>query len=185
MHNVQMKWAHFKNVTFIDCNFIKVNFLESKFENVKFIRGVIFQPDDPNAEPETTFGEIDIDRVLFDGVKIGKNVHMNLFDGVVVMRNVVVEAGRKEKSYDTRLIGGDNLRVRIDHCKVENEVGLNISGDDSSAYITNSTFKNSMIKIKGIVAWVENCTIRNTIDTPSSKTVVLKNNREFSPKYRY
>jgi len=179
LRNVQMKWAHFKNVTFVNCNFIKVNFLESKFENVKFIRGVMFAPDDPNEyEPETSFGEIDIDRLLFDGVQIGKNVSMNFFNGVVVMRNVVVDSGRKidqnnRSHYTSEMLGGSNLRVRIDHCKVNNEVGINISGDKSSAYITNSTFNNSMIKIKGTASWVENCTITKS-DLPSSKTVVIK-----------
>jgi len=176
MSNVTLYNIRFKNVTFIDCSFVKTHIKDGTFENVKFIRGTMFAHDEPKAyePPETYFEDIKIDHVLFDGVKIGKNVNTHLYGGSIVMRNVVVDAGRSERKYDSALLRGENLQVRIDNCTVTNETGLNIGGDKSSSYITNSTFNNSMIKIKGTSSWVENCTIIKS-DTPSSKTVVIKN----------
>jgi len=179
MSNMTLYNVQFKNVTFVDCAFIKTHMEDGTFENVKFIRGELFTYDEPKDaywQPQTYFEDIKIDRVLFDGVRIGKNAKMYLYKGVVVMRNVVVEAKRDERSYDSALLRGNDLHVRIDRCTVTNETGLNISGDKSSAYITNSTFNNSMIQIKGTATWVDNCTITNT-SMPGSKTVVVRSSR--------
>jgi hypothetical protein len=98
------------------------------------------------------------------------------------MRNVIVDTGREiEKEsmntnilYDSMLVGGTNLHVRIDNCTVKNEICLLIGGDNSSSYITNSTFINSNLTIKGNVAWVDNCKIMKSASMPSAKTVVIK-----------
>ena len=181
MSNVTLYNVRFKNVTFVDCVFVKTRIEDGTFENVKFIRGNMFAYDEPDAypPPETTFGflkGIKIDRVLFDGVKIGKNVHMFIYDGVVVMRNILVDTGGSKEDYKSFVIQGIDLQVRIDNCNVKDKTSFLIGGDTSSAYITNSTFNDSMIKIQGTAAWVENCTITDS-DLPSSKTVVIKNNR--------
>jgi uncharacterized protein YjbI with pentapeptide repeats len=75
LENVSMYRAHLKNVTFIDCTFVKIDFLESLFENVKFVRGTMFAPDRKDGFPEyygVNFAYVKFDRILFDGVKIGK-----------------------------------------------------------------------------------------------------------------
>jgi len=178
MSNVTLYNVKFKNVTFIDCAFIKTLIEDGTFENVKFIRGNLFAYDEPDAyePPKTRFTGIKIDRVLFDSVKIGKNAQIRLHDGLVVMRNVAVDAGRSKREYDSFLLGGKNLHIRIDSCAVTNETGIFIGGDKSSAYITNSTFDNSDIDIQGTAAWIENCTVTDT-DLPSSKIAVIKHNR--------
>jgi uncharacterized protein YjbI with pentapeptide repeats len=175
MENVQMKWAHFKNVTFEDCTFIKVNFLQSKFENVKFIRGSMSgykQPDDAN-DYETDLKNIKIDRVLFDGVDIGRSVYINFHDGIIVMKNVKVTSWEKETA---NLLSGSNLHVRIDNCVVKNQAGLSVTGKNSSSYITNSRFINARLEVSGKSAWIENCTL-NQSTAPEAKIVVIKNSR--------
>jgi len=178
MSNVTLYNVQFKNVTFVDCSFIKTLIKDGAFENVKFIRGNLFAYDEPDAyePPKTRFEGIKTDRVLFDGVKIGENAQIRLHEGLVVMRNVIVDARRSERDYDSFLLGGKNLHIRIDRCAVTNETGIFIAGDKSSAYITNSTFNNSDIDIKGTAAWVENCTITNS-QLPSSKIVIIKKNK--------
>lgn len=181
MDNVRMCKAHFKNVTFVDCTFVKVDFRESKFENVKFIRGSISgyaKPDLPR-DYETDFRGVEIDRLLFDGVSIGRSVHMNFFGsgdgdyGVVVLRNVTVKSREKDTAM---LLYGWDLHVRIDNCVVEDQYGVSISGDNSTAYITNSRFINARLKIGGKAAWVENCTLGGS-DAPEAESVVIKNCR--------
>jgi uncharacterized protein YjbI with pentapeptide repeats len=185
MENVSMYRAHLKNVTFVDCTFVKMNFQESLFENVKFIRGKMFAPDRKDGLPEydgISFYGVKFDRMLFDGVKIGKNIIISLCDGVVVMRNVIVDTGREidTKSMgsnmlnDAMLIAGDNLHIKIDSCTVKNECAALIGGDNSSSYITNSTFINSQLRISGNSSWIENCTITINRRLPDAKIVVIK-----------
>jgi hypothetical protein len=105
-----------------------------------------------------------------------------LNNGIVVMRNVIVDTGREvDTDYrkmkvlnDATLIMGENIHLRIDNCTVKNESAILVSGNNSSSYITNSTFINSQISITGNAAWIENCTIMKSIDMPSAKTVVVK-----------
>ena len=180
MNNVQMWWAHFKNVTFVDCTFIKVDFSDSKFENVKFIRGEIYGYD---RRGNATEFDVGIDRVLFDGVKIGKSVRLNLYGGIVVLRNVT--ATDEPGGYS--MLHGSHLQVRMDNCTVTNRGVLNLGGDDNSAYITNCRFSNTMppdtstrgrwnpgLSLRGTAAWVENCSVLAG-RTPGCKKTVITN----------
>jgi uncharacterized protein YjbI with pentapeptide repeats len=176
MNNVQMWRAHLKNITFVDCTFIKVDFTYSKFENVKFIRCSISgykKPIDSYDAYRTDFSGIIIDRILFEDVSIGRSVYMNFHDGIVVMKNVTVTSKEKQTA---NLLSGSNLHVRIDNCVVENQHGLGIIEENSSAYITNSRFINADLEISGKAAWMENCTLNNST-APESEVVVIKNCR--------
>ena len=182
INNVQMWRAYFKNVTFVDCTFVKVDFWDSKFENVKFIRGSISGDKKPNPvdyseEYQTKLDRVRINRLLFDGVEIGRSVHINFVGdadqggGIVVMRNVTVSSREKHTAW---LLGGIDLHVRIDNCVVEDQYGVNVRGQNSSAYVTNSRFTNAGIKLAGKVVWLENCTLKRC--GPLTATIVVVRN---------
>jgi hypothetical protein len=145
----------------------------------------MFAHDRKDGLPEyygARFRNVKFDRMLFDGVKIGKNIILGLSNGIIVMRNVIVDTGREidKKSMsnnmlrDTLLIAGDNIHIKMDKCTVKDECSALIGGDNSSSYITNSTFINSQLKISGKTSWIENCTIIKNLQMPSAKIVIIK-----------
>jgi uncharacterized protein YjbI with pentapeptide repeats len=175
MRDVEMRFARLKNVTFVDCTFIKADFRYSVFDNVQFIRGSMSGYDKPDdmSEYETRLEHIFITRVLFDGVNIGQSVDIDLRDGVVVMRNIKAELP-PNKNY--HLLGGSNVQVRMDNCRVANQTTLVALGEKSSLYATNSSFINSKLDLPGQAAWIENCTWSEGY-APDTNTLVVTNSQ--------
>jgi hypothetical protein len=165
-----------------------VDFTYSTFSNVKFIRGSFAGKkwkDIYGYEYETSLEGVSIDRVLFDGVYFDISVSLGLHGGedgggVVVMRNITTSAKNTEPG---SLLSGSNLHIRMDNCQVTNQGVLLLTGENNSAYITNSRFvrtpgsKNSAgmrFNDDGKTAWIENSVLQGS-STPGAKKVVITN----------
>ena len=174
LRDVQMRGALLKNVTFVDCKFIKADFSYSTFSNVKFIRGSMSghaQPDSYEAY-ETTFKDVAIDRVLFDGVYIDKSVSTGFHGGIVVLRNVTTT---QTPNRSARILGGGDIQIRVDNCKIFNQGLASLAGTNNSLYVTNSVLSNADMIMDATTAWVENCDVHGVV--PAATTLVVKNNR--------
>ena len=175
LEDVEMWRAHLKNVTFVDCNFIKVDFSRSIFDNVKFIRGKIYGYPEPNQpkpsnDYESTFNNISITRVLFDGVEFGQSVNIGFGNGIVVMRNIKADLPPDKNAC---LLSGNNLQVRMDNCRVSNQAAILGVDDRITLYATNSKFINAELNFTGPAAWIENCVLAGG-GAPFTDVLVIK-----------
>jgi hypothetical protein len=131
------------------------------------------KPTDSYEKYETSLQYVYIDRVLFDGMYFDKSISMELLgNGIVVMRNCTTTPTPNENTQS--LLCGVNLHVRMNNCQVQNQTAIGVRGDNSSAYVTNSTFINSGIGVGGKAAWIENCILQDGTGLPYSDIVVVK-----------
>ncbi|SHN71517.1 pentapeptide repeat-containing protein [Desulfovibrio litoralis] len=171
--DMNMKNVQFKNVQFKDCTFITAQISNGDFSEVSFKGGSFSYRGDINSRKRDYSSYImgvGCDKVLFDAVAMN-SVSMNGMEGSITFKNM----HNIKKDDSSSVINGNKLTLRIDNCTAD---GFTFSAmfEGSTAYVTNSTFKNSAFVGENSKAmYFENCKILDGTEIHDAGTLVIKN----------